>query len=221
MDKIVLLIFIVIILSIYFYTSRIFKKYQKIDIRSLMSGFEVARNLIDSYGFNDVYITENRSLLYSKYDSNRKVIRLSNDIFNSTSVTSCALSAREAVSCILDKKNDKYFKLIDKLSPLFNILIYIGYLVIGIGTLFGHMKTMWIGIYLEMIVFFFYVLTFKYENRLCSFAISILKSNKIITKKENDMIKTVLNASRYINFANIISPIILLVIMIVNFGKSK
>ena len=221
MDVLVLLFFILIVFAIYLYTSFVFKKYQKKDIKSSMSGFEVSRNLIDSYGLNDVYITENRSLLYSKYDSNRKVIRLVDDIFNSSSITSCSLSAKEASSCIFYKKNDKQFKIIDKLSPFFNLLIYAGYLVIGIGVLFGHMKTMWIGFYLEMFVFFFYLLTFRYESKLCSFAITMLNKNKIITKKENDMVRDVLNASRYIGFASIVSPIILLGILIVNFGRSK
>ena len=149
----VLLLILSISIGFYIYIKVTYNKYKKIKIKSNLSGFEVSRKIIDNYDLNNIYITESNNQLISRYDSNRKVIRLTNKVFNNESIVSCAISSIEASHAILDKKNDKLFKIKESLVPIVNILLIAGYLITLIGCFFGHVNTIIIGLSLIDIIY--------------------------------------------------------------------
>ena len=221
MNIVVFLILIMITFGSYLRIKLIYKKYGKVDIKKLLSGFEVSRKIIDSHDLNNIYITESRENIFSYYDSNRKVIRLVKGVFNDTSITSCAISATVSAYAIQEKNNNKLFVFRKTFNPFIKALLYIGYIIIATGLLFGHMGTLLVGAGLEYAILIFYFLTYKLEEDAKEIAKKELLKESIINKKELDNIDEVLNANMLINFASVIFPIAELFKKIIEYGNSN
>ena len=142
----VLLFILLISLIFYIYIQMTYKKYKKVKLKKELSGFEVSRKIIDNYDMNNVYITEARNQLISKYDMDRKVIRLTDKVFNDEKIVSCAISSFEAAHAIQDKKNNQMFIIREKIIPFINILLIVGYLITLFGCFFGHVNTIIVGL---------------------------------------------------------------------------
>lgn len=220
MDILIIIVLLVITLGSYIYIELTYKKYRKIDLKNLKSGFEVSREIIDNYDLNNIYITESRSILFSYYDYERKVIRLAKGVFNDTSIVSCAISATCASYAIFDKQSDKLFSFRKTFEKLVTIILYLGYVVIAIGILFGNIMTILTGVALEYTVLLFYILTYNLEKRINIRTLHELKDNKLITKNEIKKIEELLKANSYIYIASIFFPIARLIKLIIDFGKS-
>jgi hypothetical protein len=221
MDILIILILLIIVFGSYIYIRITYNKYKKEDIKSLKSGFEVSRKIIDKYDLNNIYITESREALFSYYDSNRKVIRLTKDVFNDTSLVSCAISSMNATYAIEEKEGNKILKFRNTFKDLINIILYFGYLFLAVGALFGNIKIMLVGIALEYIILLYYMFTYNLEKKTKNRALIELINNKIITKKEQKKIETILKATSFIYMASIVFPVVKLFKLIVDFGNSK
>ena len=86
MDLILLLIAFFITLAAQGYITSSYNKYKKVLSKKNISGFEVARMILDSHGLENIYVTETNGILQDHYDPTRKTIKLSNDIFHGTSI---------------------------------------------------------------------------------------------------------------------------------------
>ena len=59
-----------------------YKKYKKIKSVQGLTGFEVAKRMLEENGLDNIYIVENPGELSDCYDSSRKVVKLSKDVFH-------------------------------------------------------------------------------------------------------------------------------------------
>ena len=166
------------------YVSSNYNKYKKQESKKGLSGFEVAKIILDSKGMSNVYITEVRGNLTDHYDSSRKVVRLSTEIFHGTSIASASVAAHEVGHAIQDKEGYSFMRIRERLFPLVNISSYGGYLSILIGVLFGIYDLIMIGIALEVIVLLFQLITLPVEFNASKRAEEELKKNSILTTKE-------------------------------------
>ena len=166
------------------YVSSNYNKYKKQESKKGLSGFEVAKIILDSKGMSNVYITEVRGNLTDHYDSSRKVVRLSAEIFHGTSIASASVAAHEVGHAIQDKEGYSFMRIRERLFPLVNISSYGGYLSILIGVLFGIYDLIMIGIALEVIVLLFQLITLPVEFNASKRAEEELKKNSILTTKE-------------------------------------
>ena len=101
------LLFVGIIISLIAqgYVTSSYNKYKKIQNKKGITGFEVARTILDENGLKDIYVTEVRGNLTDHYDPGRKVIRLSSDIFHGTTIASASVAAHEVGHALQDKEN--------------------------------------------------------------------------------------------------------------------
>ena len=77
-----LIIGFIISLAAQIYVNVSYRKYKNIENSKGLTGFDVARKILDENGLKDIYVTEVRGNLTDHYDPVRKVIRLSTDIFH-------------------------------------------------------------------------------------------------------------------------------------------
>lgn len=217
----VLLMFLSVSIGFYFYIEITYKKYKKIKTKNDLSGFEVSRKIIDNYDLNNIYITESKTQLISRYDSNRKVIRLTNKVFNNNSLVSCVISSMEASHAILDKKKDKMFQIKESINPIANILLLLGYLITILGCFFGHVNTIIVGLSLIDIIFLFNIIFYNIEKKSMKIALIELVNNKIITKSEVKKVEELLKVCSYTSFSSIVFPVVELIKKILIFGDSN
>ncbi len=185
-----------------------YSKYKKIETKSGLQGFEVARKILDRNGLNKVDIVETRGELTDHYDPTRKVVRLSSDIYHGTSIASSSVAAHECGHAVQDKEGYFFLKLRAAIVPVVNISSKLGYVAILIGLLFGLMNLAWIGIFLELAILFFQLITLPVEFNASKRAAIFLKEEALIEKKEQQGSKKMLNAAAMTYVASVLATLL-------------
>jgi Zn-dependent membrane protease YugP len=96
-DSTMVLLIPAILLSIYaqFKISSSYKRYSKIRSQSGLTGAQTARSLLNSNGLYDVRVERVGGRLSDHYDPRTRVINLSDDVYQGTSLSSVAVAAHE------------------------------------------------------------------------------------------------------------------------------
>ena len=184
-----------------------YNKYKKVQNKRKISGFEVAKEILDKNGLSNVYVTEAKGELTDCYVSDRKVIRLSTDIFHGTTIASASVAAHEVGHAIQDKENYSYMRLRHSLFPIVNFCSYAGYIAILIGVFFNSGKLMWLGIGLELVILFFQLITLPVEFDASRRAEEQLLKNNLLDKSEVDSSKKVLGAAAFTYVASVLTTL--------------
>lgn len=177
-----------------FVTSR-YRRYRTKDTKRGLSGQEVARMILDKHGLSHIYVTEVKGTLTDHYDPNRKVVRLSSEVFHGTSVASCSVAAHEVGHAIQDKEGYFFIRLRGAIFPLVSFASKFGYLAILIGFLFNFMDLAWGGVGLLLIILFFQLITLPVELDASKRALVELQKLEILEKKELSNGKDMLQAA--------------------------
>ena len=177
-----------------FVTSR-YRRYRTKDTKKGLSGQEVARMILDKHGLSHIYVTEVKGTLTDHYDPNRKVVRLSSEVFHGTSVASCSVAAHEVGNAIQDKEGYFFIRLRGAIFPLVSFASKFGYLAILIGFLFNFMDLAWGGVGLLLIILFFQLITLPVELDASKRALAELQKLEILEEKELSNGKDMLQAA--------------------------
>lgn len=189
------LIGVVITLIAQSFVNSRYKKYQKVNNKKGLSGQEVARMILDESGLSDVYVTEVKGVLSDHYDPNRKVVRLSTDIFHGESIAAASVAAHEVGHAIQDKEGYFFIRLRGFIFPLVSFASKFGYLAIMIGFLFNMLDLAWGGIGLLLVILFFQLITLPVEFDASRRALVHLEKMKILDKKEHSGSEEMLKAA--------------------------
>ena len=220
MDILLLLVALVITLGAQVYVTSTYNKFNKVTNKKKITGFEVARMILDSHGLNNVYVTETKGVLSDHYDSSRKVIRLSTDIFHGTSLASCAVAAHEVGHAIQDKTGYSFLTFRSMMFPIVNFASYAGYFAILIGIIFGALNLIWIGIAMEIIILIFQLVTLPVEFDASKRALEELKNKDILTNAELKQSSTILKAAALTYVATVVNTILQILRLLLIFGQS-
>ena len=185
-----------------------YKKYKKVNVKSGLKGFEVARKMLDSNGLTNVKIEEVKGELTDHYDPTSKVVRLSTNIYHGSTIASSSVAAHECGHAIQDKEGYFFLRLRANLVPIVNISSKLGYFAILIGLIFGFLNLAWIGIFLELAILLFQLITLPVEFNASKRANEFLKKESLIEKTEQDGSKSMLNAAAMTYVASVISTIL-------------
>ncbi len=185
-----------------------YKKYKKVNVKSGLKGFEVARKMLDSNGLTNVKIEEVKGELTDHYDPTSKVVRLSTDIYHGSTIASSSVAAHECGHAIQDKEGYFFLRLRANLVPIVNISSKLGYFAILIGLIFGFLNLAWIGIFLELAILLFQLITLPVEFNASKRANEFLNKEALIEKTEQEGSKSMLNAAAMTYVASVISTIL-------------
>ena len=106
-----------------------------------MTGAEIARKILDKNGLSNIYVVATNGYLTDHYDPKRKVIRLSKDVYEGSSVSSMAIASHECGHAIQDKEGYGPLKLRAALVPAVNFGARISIPLILIGAIFFSMSS--------------------------------------------------------------------------------
>ena len=204
-----LLIWIGLILTI---TSQIivsssYSKYKKKLNNKDLTGYDVARKILDKNKLNDIIILETKGNLTDHYDPARKTIKLSTDIYHGSSIASLAVAAHECGHAIQDKDGYKPMRIRSKIIPTVNICTRIGYLAIIVGAIFSY-KLIEIGIILLLALLAFQIITLPVEFNASKRALNELKTNRFLDKDEIKDAKNMLLAAAFTYVASMLSTLL-------------
>lgn len=202
------------------YINRSYNKYREILNKKGLSGFETAKIILEKNGLNNIYITEVRGSLTDHYDSGRKVIRLSSEVFHGTSIASASVAAHEVGHALQDKEGYSFMKFRTAIFPLVNFASYGGYFAVILGLIFGMTDLLWLGIALELIVLLFQLVTLPVEFDASNRAKKEMKKCGILTEKELNSSSEMLRAAALTYVASVLTTILqILRLVVIAFGR--
>ena len=182
----------------------VFSRYSKTPCKSGLTGAQTARRLLFEAGVSDVEIERISGNLNDHYDPRQRVLRLSAEVHDSTSVAALGVAAHETGHAIQHSLGYSPLALRNSIlpvaslgskiaMPLFILGMFITYLA-EIGGGFGFML-MQAGIVLFTLVVIFQLVTLPVEFNASRQALYLLENGNILDSDETARAKQVLNAA--------------------------
>lgn len=208
MDTILILLIIIIPLLAQLKIQSSYNRYKRVENSKKKSGFEVAREILDKNGLEDIYIVEIRGELTDHYDPTKKVVRLSTDIFHGETIASAAVAAHECGHAIQDKESYTFLKIRSAIYPVVNVATSISYYIILLGFLMQAFQLIYLGIALTCCGLLFQVVTLPVEFDASHRALEKLQDYKIVDNSEFAGAKEVLTAAALTYVAGVLASML-------------
>lgn len=197
MELLIFLIIIILMIISNLYIRITYNKYFKIESTSKLSGFEVARKILDENGLDDIHIVETEGHLSDHYDPRRKVIRLSHDVFDGDSISSIAVAAHECGHAIQDKEGYAFLKFRSLIFPVVSFADRFTYILLFIGIITEITNLIYLGIGLMLFGLLFQVVTLPVEFNASSKAKKELLRLGLLNNKEKQGVNSVLTSAAF------------------------
>ena len=195
-----------------------YNKYKKILNNKDLTGFDVARKILDKNGLQNIMILETQGNLSDHYDPTRKVIKLSTDIYHGSSIASVAVAAHECGHAIQDKMGYTPMRIRSKLVGTVNICTKLGYIAIIIGTIFSY-QLIEIGILLLASILLFQLITLPVEFNASNRALKELETLSLVDKEEKSQAKKMLTAAAFTYIASLITSFLQILRLVLMFSR--
>ncbi len=218
LGQLLVIVSVIITISAQVYVNSSYNKYKRIENSKKLSGFDVAKKILEENGLSNIYVTEVKGNLTDHYDPNRKVVRLSTEVFHGTTIASASVAAHEVGHAIQDKEGYSFMRFRSMMFPLVRISSYGGYLAIVLGIIFGIMDLIWFGIALEVIILIFQLVTLPVEFNASYRAKEELKKYDLLDKYEVEGSDKMLKAAAYTYVASVLTTLLQLLRLIVLFN---
>ena len=179
-----------------------YRKYLKVPCRRRITGRQAARMILDSNGLGHVPIEMTAGTLTDHYDPSRDIMRLSEQVYNGTSIAAVSIAAHESGHAIQDGTAYGFLKFRNAIAPAVNLvstvswpLILIGLVRIWQGNVTAGNMIFDIGIIFFAVVVLFHTVTLPVEVNASRRAITQLVELGIIDETESKGSRKVLSAA--------------------------
>lgn len=195
-----------------------YSKYKKVLNSKDLTGFEVARKILDKNGLQDIMILETKGNLSDHYDPTRKVIKLSTDIYHGSSIASAAVASHECGHAIQDKVGYKPMRIRSKIVGTVNICTNLGYIAIAVGAVFSY-QLIEIGIILLASILVFQLITLPVEFNASKRALQELENLTLINIEDKRKAKSMLTAAAFTYVASLVTSFLQILRLVLMFSR--
>lgn len=197
-----------------------FQKYAKERSLSGMTGAQAAETILRSRGIHDVRVEHIRGNLTDHYDPSRKVVRLSDSVYSSSSVAAIGVAAHECGHVMQHHEGYAPLNIRTALVPAANIGSRLGIPIIIVGLILGSNPLLVnIGIWVFSIAVLFQIVTLPVEFDASRRALVCIEQYGIVTSDERRKSAKVLKAAAYTYVAAAAASILQLLRLVMLFGK--
>ena len=172
-----------------------FNKYSGVRSIRGLTGAQAASEVLRFYGINDVKIEHVSGELTDHYDPKANVIRLSDKVYNSTSVASIGVACHEAGHAAQYAQGYVPVKLRSVIYPACSIGSKIGIPIAILGLIFSFDFLITIGIAFFGLAVFFQIVTLPVEFNASRRAVKVIDEMGILQTEELRGTKKVLTAA--------------------------
>ena len=151
-----------------------YNRYSQVRSRSGYTGAQIAEKVLRENGIYDVRVEHVRGNLTDHYSPKENVIRLSDGVYNSTSVAALGIACHEVVHAIQYHRNYAPIMVRNAFVPVANIGSMISWPLVLIGLVMGFGQLVTIGIVLFASVALFQLITLPVELNASRRAIQAL-----------------------------------------------
>ncbi|MFS1511988.1 zinc metallopeptidase [Chengkuizengella sp. SCS-71B] len=194
MDVLILIAFGVTIWA-QFRVKGTFNKWGKVANSSGLTGYEAARKMLDANGLYDVPVEPVKGVLSDHYDPIKRVVRLSEPVYNQRSISALSVACHEVGHAIQHSVNYPMLVLRHKMFPAVNFTSGAApFLLIG-GFLFQATGLILAGVIFFSVAVAFQLVTLPVEFNASNRARAIMVSEGYIGNQEESGVAKVLNAA--------------------------
>ncbi|MBE6700451.1 MAG: zinc metallopeptidase [Ruminococcaceae bacterium] len=172
-----------------------FKKYSKMSNSRGLTGEECARAVLRSAGITDVRVEKVSGNLTDHFDPRSKVIRLSDSVFSSTSVSALGVAAHEAGHAVQHEVGYFPIKVRTAIIPICQFGSNLAMPLVLLGIILSIADLAYLGVLLFGLSALFQLVTLPVEFNASRRAINSLESQNILVGNEVDSAKKVLSAA--------------------------
>lgn len=180
------LLFVGISMLVSFMLKSKIKKYSAINLRSGLSGREVAEKMLRDNGITDVKVVSTDGFLSDHYNPANKTVNLSADIYNGTNVSAAAVAAHECGHAVQHQVGYPYLQMRSKLVPAvqFSSTLVQWVLILGVVLIKVFPALLLGGIILFAVTTLFSLITLPVEFDASRRALAWLQTTQVTTPEE-------------------------------------
>lgn len=219
---ILILIGILLSLGASFMVKATFNKYSKVRCMSGYTGAQAAERILQQAGINDVRIEHISGTLTDHYDPKNKVLRLSDTVYNQSSIGAVGVAAHECGHAVQHAKGYAPLRWRSSLVPVANLGSTLSWPMIFLGVILSWNETLiMIGIILFSAAVLFQLVTLPVEFNASKRAISVLWDTGILYQDEVGKARKVLSAAALTYVAGAAASILQLLRLLILFGGRR
>lgn len=182
-----------------------FDKYSRVTNREGLTGRSVAEAILKNHGIYDVTIDRVRGSLTDHYDPSHKVLRLSDPVYDSTSIAALGIAAHECGHAIQHHESYAPLNMRNAIVPAANLGSNLSFIFILIG-LFAFEPLLKLGIALFAITVLFQLLTLPVEYN-ASHRAKVILADGILSGEEMVGVERILSAAALTYVASLLTAI--------------
>ena len=169
--------------------------YSQIASQRGMTGADVARYILNKNGLYDIPIERVQGQLSDHYDPRSRVVRLSQGVYDSTSIAALGVAAHEVGHAIQHDTGYMPLYIRNTIIPITQIGAYVSIPLLILGILVSSPRLVELGILLFTAIVFFQLITLPVEFNASRRAVAVLGDEAILTAGELVGTKKVLSAA--------------------------
>ena len=174
-----------------------YRRYSQVPSTMGMTGAQVAQTILSKMGVQGVRVEQVAGELTDHYDPGAKAVRLSQGIYNSTSLAAAAVAAHECGHVLQDVEDYKFMNVRATLVPAVNLGSRLGPMLIIAGLILNFLGLAWLGILFFAAVFLFHIVTLPVEFDASKRALRLIDEYGILQGEENKGARAVLQAAAF------------------------
>lgn len=174
-----------------------YRRYSQIPSTMGMTGAQVAQTILNKMGVQGVRVEPVSGELTDHYDPGAKAVRLSQGIYNSTSLAAAAVAAHECGHVLQDVEDYKFMNVRAALVPAVNLGSRLGPILILAGLFLNFLGLAWLGVLFFAAVLVFHVVTLPVEFDASRRALRLIDEYGILQGEENKGARAVLQAAAF------------------------
>ena len=198
-----------------------FNKYSRVMSSRGLTGANAALQVLNFYGIHDVQIERVSGKLSDHYDPKTKVIRLSDEVFSSSSVAAIGVACHEAGHAAQHAHSYAPLKWRNAIIPICNIGSTLGIPIALIGVFLNFGILVDIGLALYALIAVFQFITLPVEFNASRRAVDVISQTHILDEDEIYGTKKVLSAAAMTYVAALATSIANLLRFIIMFGRGR
>ena len=169
--------------------------YSQIASQRGMTGADVARYILNKNGLYDIPIERVQGQLSDHYDPRSRVVRLSQGVYDSTSIAALGVAVHEVGHAIQHDTGYMPLYIRNTIIPITQIGSYVSIPLLILGILVSSPRLVELGILLFTAIVFFQLITLPVEFNASRRAVAVLGDEAILTADELVGTKKVLSAA--------------------------
>lgn len=172
-----------------------FDRYSRVRSINEYTGAQVARMLLDAEGLYDVPVQQVSGRLTDHYNPKERVMRLSTEVFSSTSIAAIGVAAHETGHAIQHQRHYAPLQIRSAIVPVVNLSSNASWVIFLLGFILGVPSLINLGVYLFGAVVIFQLITLPVEFDASNRALKIVGERGILYGDEIKGAKSVLSAA--------------------------